>query len=695
MAQSRRLAAIMFTDIVGYTALMGKDEQKAFELLRTNRDIHKSLIKHYNGTWIKELGDGMLASFHTATDAVFCAAAIHKACTTVEGLKLRIGIHLGEVIFENNDVFGDGVNIASRLQAMASIGSTWVSEAVYKNLVNKKEITSQFIKEEHLKNVTEPVKVYEINVKEIPRFLPENIKAYKQQSRTGSPLIKTTLIISAFILLIVFLATYFIFFKKQSGPVEADPATPGKSIAVLPFVNLSNDPSQEYFSDGITEDIITLVSKISDLKVISRTAMMQYKSTKKTVKEIGEELKVATILEGSIHRAGNKVKVVAQLINTKTNKQLWAEIYDEELTQIFTIQGKVAGQIASALRAKFTPTDKEQSERKLTENPAAYEFYLRGKFYFNEDNGPGIDSAIVIFERVVVADPKFALAYASLARAYAQKFFKYDPQMKWREQAFVALEKALSLDPGLPEAYLAKARLLWIPENHFPHEQAIAELRQALSLRPNFVEARTFLSAIYSHIGLHDKASEELQKALELNPHDLETLSQLRDRFYYQMKFNEMLAVVEKLPKDFGGAFSVARNTEVLLRTGRRNEVKNRIDELLQKYPEHSVITSLAAIFYASDGNKELSKQKIEIASRIGKSFGHFHHTSYNIGVACAIMNNQPEALRWLQHAAEDGLPCYTFYANDPLLNNLRNNADFISFLDKLKKQWEQFKVSL
>jgi TolB-like protein/tetratricopeptide (TPR) repeat protein len=460
-------------------------------------------------------------------------------------------------------------------------------------------------------------------------------------------------------------------------------------------VNISNDPTQEYFSDGITEDIITQVSKISDLKVISRTSVMQYKSTKKTAKEIGEELKVATLLEGSIRRAGNQVRVVAQLINTKTNEHLWAETYDEELTQIFTIQGKVAGKIASALMAKFTPSDKEQSERKLTENPAAYDLYLRGKFYFNEDNSPGIDTSIIIFERAVIADPKFALAYASLARAYTEKFFAYAPQKKWREQAFVALEKALSLDPGLPEAYLAKAKLLWIPENHFPHEQAIDEIKLSLSLRPNFLEARTFLSSIYSHIGLHDKASEELQKAFELNPRDLETLSQLSHQFYYQMKFDEMLAVVEKLPKDFGGAFTIARNTEALLRMGKHNEVKNRIIELLQKYPEHSVVNSLAAIFYASGGNKELSEQKIKIAIGSGKSLGHFHHTSYNIGVAYAIMNNHSEAIRWLQDAAEDGLPCYTFFANDPFLNNLRNDAEFISFLDKLKKQWEQFKASL
>lgn len=695
MPSIRQLAAIMFTDIVGYTALMGRDERLAFELLRKNREIQKPLIKHFHGVWIKELGDGVLASFRTVTDAVFCAAAIHGACHKIEGLKLRIGIHLGEVIFENNDVFGDGVNIASRLQAMASPGSTWVSEAVYKNLVNKKEISSEFIKEEHLKNVTEPVKVYEITVKEIPGFLPDNIKAYKEQSRTGASLKNKRLIIPAITLLIVLLAAYFVFFKKQTGTVATDEAPLEKSIAVLPFVNMSGDKEQEYFSDGITEDIITQVSKISDLKVIARTAVIQYKATKKTTQQIGEELNVATILVGSVRREGNQVRVVAQLINSKTNEHLWADTYDEELNEIFKIQSKVAGRIASALKSKFTTPGKQADERKLTTSSEAYDFYLRGKFYFNEFSNTGNDTAINILERAIAADPEFALAHTALARAYTEKFFDYDPQKKWRERAFVALEKALSLDPELPEAYLARARLIWIPENKFPHEQAVMELKRAIALRPSFAEARRFLSGIYSHIGLHEKAYEEVHKALELNSRDMETISQVGHQFYYQQKFDEMRAITDKLPKDYGGAFTVARNTEVLLRLGRHNEVKNRIIEILQKYQAHSAPYSLAAIFYASQGNKELAKQQIAIAIARGKSFGHFHHTAYNIGAAYAIMNDHSEAIRWLQNAVEDGLPCYTFYANDPYLDNLRQNTEFLSLLNKLKTQWEQFKATL
>src|SRR5688572_23262502 len=216
MRSTRQLAAIMFTDIVGYTALMGKDERKAFDLLKANREIQKPLIKQYQGIWIKELGDGVMASFHTVTDAVFCAAAIHHACSKVDGLQLRIGIHLGEVIFEDKDVFGDGVNIASRLQAMASPGNTWVSEAVYKNLVNKKEISSEFIKEETLKNVSEPVKVYEISVKEIPGYLPDNIKAYQKQASIGKRLRKKTIFVTAIILFVGLVAAYFLFFNKQT-----------------------------------------------------------------------------------------------------------------------------------------------------------------------------------------------------------------------------------------------------------------------------------------------------------------------------------------------------------------------------------------------------------------------------------------------------------------------------------------------
>ena len=254
MPQSRQLAAIMFTDIVGYTALMGNDEQKAFDLLKKNRELQKPIIEQFNGKWIKELGDGVMASFTTVSDAVNAAIKIQEACNTAREFQLRIGIHLGEVVFENEEEFGDGVNIASRIQAIAKPGSIYMSEAVQHNINNKKEINTRFIGEETLKNVNEPMKIYEIIV------------------------------------------------SREIIPAEK---APKKSIAVLPFVNMSNDPEQEYFGDGMAEEIINSLIHLKDLKVAGRTSSLQFKGRNFDLRELGQKLGVNTILEGSVRKQNN------------------------------------------------------------------------------------------------------------------------------------------------------------------------------------------------------------------------------------------------------------------------------------------------------------------------------------------------------------------------------------------------------
>jgi adenylate cyclase len=298
MPQSRQLAAIMFTDIVGYTALMGEDEKKAFNILRKNRQLQKPIIEKFNGTWIKEIGDGVLASFYTVTDAVMCALEIQKACEIIDDLKLRIGIHLGEVVFEDNDVFGDGVNIASRLQALAPIGGIWISESVYKNVSNKKEIKTKFIREEILKNVKESVRIYEV--------ITGNTEKEQQRSSV---------------------------IEKGAGKI-----TPEKSVAVLPFVNMSNDPEQEYFSDGMAEEILNSLSHLQDLKVAGRTSSSQFKGKNIDLWEVGEKLRVRTVLEGSVRKQGNRIRVTAQLINVEDGYHLWSEKYDRNMDDVFAIQ---------------------------------------------------------------------------------------------------------------------------------------------------------------------------------------------------------------------------------------------------------------------------------------------------------------------------------------------------------------------
>jgi class 3 adenylate cyclase len=260
MRQTRQLAAIMFTDIVGYTALMGNDDRKAFDILSKNRTLQKPIIEEFNGRWIKELGDGVMASFNTVADVVYAAIKIQEACNALKEYQLRIGIHLGDVLFENDDVFGDGVNIASRIQTAAKPGSIYISESVQRNISNKKDIQAKFIKEETLKNVKEPVRIYEIIMK-----------------------------------------------NETNAPTENKMKTTSQnSIAVLPFANMSSDPEQEFFSDGISEEIINMLAQVPGLKVAGRTSSFSFKGKNQDLRIIGDQLSVNYILEGSVGNQATK-----------------------------------------------------------------------------------------------------------------------------------------------------------------------------------------------------------------------------------------------------------------------------------------------------------------------------------------------------------------------------------------------------
>jgi adenylate cyclase len=482
MSSTRQLAAIMFTDIVGYTALMGIDEEKAFNILKKNREIQKPFIEQYNGRWIKELGDGVLASFPNATDAVLCAGSILQAVKKIPDLELRIGIHLGDVVFENNDIFGDGVNIAARLLSHATTGGICISETVHSNVSNKKGITTAFLREEVLKNVKEPVKIYEVNI-DTSSISGIDVKA-----------------------------------EQSALPVtvfETIGKTPEKSVAVLPFVNMSNDPDQEYFSDGITEEILNSLTHVKDLRVAGRTSSFHFKGKNIDLRKIGQKLNVGTVLEGSVRKQGNKLRITAQLINVEDGFHIWSERYDREMDDIFAIQDEIALAITEKLKISLLEEEKAIIYKNPTENKEAYDLYLKGRFYLNK-RGAGIKKGLEYFQQSAEIDPAFALAYSGMADAYSiLAFYGTLPPNNAIPKVKQNAEKAIQSDFSNAEAFTALAFISAFYDWNWM--EAKKRFQRVFEINPNYAPAHYWFSYFLSFVeGNYEEGIKEARKAAEL-----------------------------------------------------------------------------------------------------------------------------------------------------------------------------------
>ena len=388
MSQTRQLAAIMFTDIVGYTALMGRDEQKAFKLLDKNRQIHKQVIEQYNGKLKKELGDGVMASFHTVSDAVNAAIEIQKACTASQELSLRIGIHEGEIIFENNDIYGDAVNIASRIQTLGVPGSILFSKKINDEIKNKSEFQTISLGNFEFKNVNEPIEVFALANDGFP--VPKRSMMEGKLTKKNLPKRNVIFALSFVAIVLAAFLIYTNFFAKKDNVEVID-----KSIAVLPFVDMSADKDQEYFSDGLSEELLNLLSKIPELKVIGRTSSFSFKGKNEDLRIIGEKLGVANILEGSVQKEGNKIRVTAQLIRTTDGIHLWSDKYDRDLQGIFKLQDEIANAVVKELKLKLLI--KPDSIPSSSTNTDAYNLMLQGNYFLEKKEIKKILRKLLIF----------------------------------------------------------------------------------------------------------------------------------------------------------------------------------------------------------------------------------------------------------------------------------------------------------
>jgi adenylate cyclase len=630
----------MFTDIVGYTALMGEDEQKAFDLLRRNRQLQKPIIEKFAGTWIKEIGDGVLASFHTVTDAVQCAISIQQSCDNIPDLKLRIGIHLGEVIFEDNDVFGDGVNIASRIQAVAPIGGIWISESIYKNVSNKRDIKTKFVREEILKNVKEPIGIYEVFTNyesKIPGSLPET-QATKKNSE--------------------------------------------KSIAVLPFTNMSNDPEQEYFSDGMAEEILNSLSHLKDLKVAGRTSSFQFKGKNIDLREVGEKLGVTAVLEGSVRKQGNRLRITVQLINVRDGFHLWSEKYDRNMDDIFAIQDEIALAITENLKVILLESEKAIVTKSYTQNTEAYEFYLRGRFYLNKRF---LLQSREQFKKAVEIDPDFARAYAGLADAYIiLGFYNFLPAKEVMPMAKQAADAALLLDNSLCEPYCSLGMYYYSYEWNW--QESKKNFLKSLELNPRYTQSHIWFGHYYLMWleGRFEEGEKHLNTAIELEP-----LSAIG----YTTKF-----VIGFIPDKFEEAFQCARrgvemdpDSMITNRIMGLAYLENKQYTEATEYLEFASKLSNRAAFnlvdliylYTTRGSMEQARTIMEELKRKLKD-GQYVSPCI-MGFASGFLGDIDEAMNWLEKAynEHDAYLCIIkFYPFVPV--KLRQDSRFQSFISKM-----------
>ena len=598
MSKTRQLAAIMFTDIVGYTALMGKDTDKALDLLSIGMEIQKQLVKQHNGKWLKEMGDGALVSFTSAVDAVNCSIEIQESVKTKLDAKLRIGIHLGDITIENNDVYGDGVNVASRLESIADPGGIYISDNVEKSIIGQTNVQAKYLGEIKLKNVAYDVRTYAlqgeglpvpeaINNKEISgRFLAAlqrrgvikvaitylafslflilllpyagtvltlplwsttallailalvfPIAMYLAWNYERSPegFVRTTSkeswqnpkkgsqskpLTSNFIISSLILISLVLYFYPKYSDVQENPVSEinEKSVAVLPFSDMSPAADQKYLADGVQEAILNHLAKIKDMRVISRTTMEQYRESNKSTPTIAKDVGVSYVLEGSVQRFTDKVRITVQLIEGKSDQHLWSENYDRDLVDIFKIQTEIAKYVAEVLKTTLSSKEKEIIESVPTSDLTAYDYYLKGMDYRHRSlNEEDLRIATQMFKRATEIDSTFTLAWVGLASAsrytYWLRFNRTEENLVQIKQY---LDKAIAIDPNLMEVLLETGRYYYHCEVNYP--KALQILEKLKSEYPNNAQMHAWPGYIYRRMGQFEKSFEYLDRAISLNP---------------------------------------------------------------------------------------------------------------------------------------------------------------------------------
>jgi adenylate cyclase len=711
--EQRRLAAIMFTDMVGYSALSQRDDKLAQELLEEHRRLLREIFPRFHGTEIKTIGDAFLVEFGSALEAAQCAIEIQRTLakrnhdvTSDRRIELKIGIHIGDVVHREGDVYGDGVNIASRIEQLAGAGGICVSMDVERQIRNALEARFEKFASAELKNIKLPMELFRIVLPWEP--------GGKTESRV-TPIKKKSLLpgVTAAVVLIALVIFGWWWFMQRSArnhqnpptastnvaPAAAPKAPDQNSVAVLPFVNLSDDKGSEYFSDGVSEELLTVLQKIPGLHVAARTSAFSFKGKNATAQEIGQKLGVAHLVEGSVRKSGDQVRIAARLTRADTGEELWSENYTRDLKDVFAVQTELAQTIVEQLRGRFTGTDAgstakekilaevQSAERGGTKNVEAHESYLQGRFFINRHSEKETDQARVAYERAVELDPKFALAWAGLAQTHVWdcNYATEGGQKSFNAHlaaAREAVERALALEPDLPDALFPRAMI----ETNFDYNwkgaaetlrkalalapqdpallmeagnlagargektQSLEFNRRAVALDPVNAQARAFLAASLSVSGPQEEARAEYGRMIELNPSAPNSHAGVGLTYLLEGKFEEAAVAAQKDAADWARLLIVS----------------------CARWAQRKIPESDAAL-----------AELIAIASETG---------AYQIAEVYGYRNDKDHAFEWLERARRQhdaGLPGLRA---DTLLSRLHDDARWDAFLRTMGLADEQLK---
>ena len=499
----RQLAAILFADMTGYTALMQENETLARTKRKRFKDVLESMILEHDGKILQYYGDGSLSIFNSAINSINCAVSIQQQLQTEPKVELRIGIHTGDVVIEEESIYGDGVNLASRIESMAVPGAVFISGKVHDEIKNHDEIKTQELGFFELKNIKEPVSIYAI-------------------ANPG-------IVVPSFAEL-----------KGKTRP-------PVNRLAVLPFVNMSADPENEYFSDGVTEELLNALTRVDGLQVTSRTSAFAFKGKHDDIREIGRKLNVDKILEGSVRKAGNRVRITAQLINAADGYHIWSENYDRDLHDIFQVQDEISGIIANRLRENLSVDQKKETLVKApTKNIEAYTLFLKGMHFLNKLTPADILKAVEFYEQAIQLEPNYAQAYANVASAYA--YLGTTGQVPPEKAVDIVnrySEKAMQLDNTIAESHIAKATMLMMYEWNF--QAGYEALQKAIQLNPAAAGAYQMMGLYYIFTGKIPEAVKIMEQAAEMDPLSPPINHFLAESYFFAERYDDAIRVSDKL----------------------------------------------------------------------------------------------------------------------------------------------------